>query len=108
MQKLKLKSDGLQDVFVIPIIIAANLSSVRMTFFFCSTLLRCQEGPGQSALQSAHYNPKSSVRMTITGVDVTKVSSIILLKAYEYIAVSQSRSKSKLWKRLVSTCNNIS
>ena len=46
----------------------------------------------------------SSDRMTIAGVDVTKDSSIVVLKAAcEYMAVSQSGSKSKLWKRLVST-----
>ena len=46
----------------------------------------------------------SSDRMTIAGVEVTKDSSIVVLKAAcEYMAVSQSGSKSKLWKRLVST-----
>ena len=46
----------------------------------------------------------SSDRMTIAGVEVTKDSSIVALKAAcEYMAVSQSGSKSKLWKRLVST-----
>ena len=46
----------------------------------------------------------SSDRMTIAGVEVTMDSSIVVLKAAcEYMAVSQSGSKNKLWKRLVST-----
>ena len=43
-------------------------------------------------------------RMTIAGVEVTKDSSIVVLKAAcEYMAASQSGSKAKLWRRLVST-----
>ena len=42
--------------------------------------------------------------MTIAGVEVTKDSSIVVLKAAcEYMAISQSGSKAKLWRRLVST-----
>ena len=36
-------------------------SSVTVTFFFFSTLLRCQKGPGQSALQSAYHDPHLDV-----------------------------------------------
>ena len=43
-------------------------------------------------------------RMTIAGVEATKDSSIVALKAAcEYMAVSQSGSKAKLWRRLIST-----
>ena len=42
--------------------------------------------------------------MTIGGVEVTRDSSILVLKAAcEYMAISQSGSKAQLWKRLVST-----
>ena len=46
----------------------------------------------------------SSGGMTIAGVEVTRDSSIVVLQAAcEYMAISQSGSKAKLWKRLVST-----
>ncbi len=46
----------------------------------------------------------SADRMTIAGVEVTKDSSIVVLKAAcEYMAVSQSGSKANLWRRLIST-----
>ena len=46
---------------------------------------------------------QSSDRMVIAGVEVTKDSSIVVLKAAcEYMSISQSGSKAKLWRRLVS------
>lgn len=41
--------------------------------------------------------------MVIAGVEVTKDSSTVVLKAAcEYMSISQSGSKVKLWRRLVS------
>ena len=43
-------------------------------------------------------------RLEIAGVVVTKISSIAVLKAAcEYLAVSQSGSKAKLWSRIIAT-----
>ncbi len=45
----------------------------------------------------------SADRMTIAGVDISRNSSIAVLKAaYHFVEVSQSGSKAKLWDRIVS------